>query len=221
MVDPVADAAGAAPVTQARPGARTVVAGTGSHAAASGASRAPRQPAAKRSAAATAAGSRPAAEARIDGAARRDPTYRVVALGLEASGKTVLLASMAHRLSETPPNRVSSPDLCDELPEPFYRRGELAPDRSYVLRTDFRQDAWLSDVYKSVSDPSELFPPATPVDMAREFLFDCMAPDKSGTVHTVFRVSYVDYAGALLESEEYLQRPTISPTGSPKLTPCS
>lgn len=106
------------------------------------------------------------------------PTFRVVALGLEGAGKTVLLASQFHK-------------LC----------GPVA-DRRYFLDGDFRQDQRLSWIYGHVCDTSVPWPPGSLIGETREFLFDCKAIDRTGDARTVFRISYLDYSGDLLEPSD-------------------
>jgi hypothetical protein len=106
------------------------------------------------------------------------PTFRVIALGLEGAGKTVLLASQFHKLSGP------------------------AADRRYFLDGDFRQDQFLAWIYGHVSDTTVPWPPGSQIGATREFLFDCKAYDGAGVAHTVFRISYLDYAGDLLEPRD-------------------
>jgi len=103
------------------------------------------------------------------------PTLRVVALGLEGAGKTVLLASQFHKLSEP------------------------VSDRRYFLDDDWEQDRQLARIYASVSDTSAPWPPATRIGNTHTFRFDCRARDRAGHERTLFRISYLDYAGDLLE----------------------
>jgi hypothetical protein len=110
------------------------------------------------------------------------PTFRVVTLGLEGSGKTVLLASMFHQLS-TP-----------------------TADRRYFLDGNFAQDRYLTSLFGDVSDPARPWPPGSKVGDPRELRFDCNALDKSGDAHTIFHLSYLDYAGDIIEpGEDYDQ----------------
>jgi hypothetical protein len=106
------------------------------------------------------------------------PTFRVVSLGLEGAGKTVLLASQFHALSG-PVN-----------------------DRRYFLDGDFRQDQSLAWIYGHLSDTSAPWPAGSQIGDTREFLFDCRAYDRAADAHTVFRISYLDYAGDLLEPRD-------------------
>ena len=99
------------------------------------------------------------------------PTFRVVALGASRSGKTVFLSSMFHSLN---------------FP---------APGRSYYLETDARQRVALGNIYSSVSDPAQPWPPGTRTGETREFVFDCVGVDKDDAKQTILRMSYLDYAG--------------------------
>jgi len=100
------------------------------------------------------------------------PTFRVVALGLEGSGKTVLLASQFHML-----NRPTG-------------------DCRFFLDGDLRQD---QELFGHLGDTKAPWPAGSQLGDIREFLFDCQAYDSAQAVRTVFRISYLDYAGDLLE----------------------
>ena len=105
------------------------------------------------------------------------PTFRVVALGGPGAGKTVYLSSLFHALS--------------------YR----TPGRSYHLSTDPAQRIALGSLYRSVSDTSKPWPKGTQKGETREFEFDCMAADGTGDAHPVLRMSYLDFAGELIQEE--------------------
>ncbi|MCA1672940.1 MAG: hypothetical protein LC799_12340, partial [Actinobacteria bacterium] len=105
------------------------------------------------------------------------PTFRVIALGVAGSGKTVFLSSMFHTLN---------------VP---------MPGRSYFLETDISHRVYLSNVFDEISDTAEAWPRGTRTGETREIAFDCVAFDE-GVKHQVFRISYLDYAGELLESEQ-------------------
>ncbi|GAA0949947.1 hypothetical protein GCM10009554_49160 [Kribbella koreensis] len=105
------------------------------------------------------------------------PHFRVVALGVAGSGKTVYLSSMFHTVN---------------VPK---------PGRTYFLETNAAHRVYLSKVFDEVSDTSEPWPRGTRTGETRELDFDCVSFD-AGIRHTVFRISYLDYAGELLESEQ-------------------
>lgn len=105
------------------------------------------------------------------------PHFRVVALGVAGSGKTVYLSSMFHTVN---------------VP---------MPGRSYFLETNASHRVYLSKVFDEVSDTSEPWPRGTRTGETRELDFDCVSFD-AGVRHTVFKISYLDYAGELLESEQ-------------------
>lgn len=102
------------------------------------------------------------------------PTFRVLALGITGAGKTVLLASQA-------------------------RRFRPAADRRYHLASGLEQDLVLAQLHTQVRDTSAPWPYATRPGDTREFLFACKASDRAHQQCTVFRISYLDYAGELLE----------------------
>ncbi len=106
------------------------------------------------------------------------PTFKVVALGLAGSGKTVLLASLFNQLN-------------------YLRDG-----RSYFLRASPEQRLALSAVYRTLSDTGQGWPHATRVSECTEYLFDCVAVDSDRGQHHVLSLSYLDYAGDLLENAQ-------------------
>ena len=104
------------------------------------------------------------------------PSFRILALGGAGSGKTVFLSSMFHELD----HRV--------------------PGRCYCLDTSAEERIRLAEIYSTVSDTSRPFPAGTRVGDMREFIFDCVgADDSTGAKIPVLRVSYLDYAGEVLE----------------------
>ena len=105
------------------------------------------------------------------------PHFRVIALGVAGSGKTVYLSSMFHTVN---------------VP---------MPGRSYFLETGASHRVYLSRVFDEVSDTTEPWPRGTRTGETRELDFDCVSFD-AGAKHKVFRISYLDYAGELLESEQ-------------------
>ena len=106
------------------------------------------------------------------------PTFKVVALGLSGSGKSVLLASMFHHLNYA------------------------TPRRSYFLDTTPEQRVALNTVYRTVSDTGQGWPRGTRVSECTEYLFDCVAVDEARMRHHVLTISYLDYAGELLETAQ-------------------
>lgn len=105
------------------------------------------------------------------------PHFRVVALGVAGSGKTVYLSSMFHTVN---------------VP---------TATRSYFLETAAAQRIYLSQVFDEVSDTAEPWPRGTRTGETRELAFECMSLSQ-GVKHHVFTVSYLDYAGELLESAQ-------------------
>lgn len=101
------------------------------------------------------------------------PTFNIIALGAQETGKTVLLASMFHRLST-------------ELREGGFR-----------LVTGLEQAADLSDLYATLRDPEDSWPPGTMIGQTRSFTFDCVGT-AGGRDHAVLRFNYLDYAGELV-----------------------
>jgi hypothetical protein len=107
------------------------------------------------------------------------PTFRILALGGSGSGKTVFLSSMFHELDHA------------------------SPLRRYYLDTSAQERILLSEIYSTVSDTSKPFPKGTTRSAMRQFVFDCVAVDRATRVKApVLRVSYLDYAGELLERSQ-------------------
>ncbi|GGM68770.1 hypothetical protein ACFFX1_29885 [Dactylosporangium sucinum] len=102
------------------------------------------------------------------------PAVQVVALGISGAGKTVFLASLFH-----------------ELHVPI-------DDRPYFLRAEAADRVRLSGVLRQVSDARQPWPAGTAVAQTRRYTFDCMARAMDGWV-PVLRISYLDYAGEVLE----------------------
>jgi hypothetical protein len=105
------------------------------------------------------------------------PTFRVVALGTSGAGKTVLLASMFHELNH------------------------ITRTRSYELDIEIGDRMALTGIHQQVSDSSQPWPRATGRSLTetREFVFDCIGRDEQGRRHSIARISYLDFAGVLLE----------------------
>lgn len=106
------------------------------------------------------------------------PTFNVVALGAQETGKTVLLASMYHRLST-----------------------ELR-DGGFRVQTSLDQSVHLNNLYAALRDPTRDWPPGTHLGETRSFGFDCVGSADDAELgyeeHTVFRFNYLDYAGELV-----------------------
>jgi GTPase SAR1 family protein len=103
------------------------------------------------------------------------PTFRVVALGGSGAGKTVFLSTMFHELN--------------------FRTSR----RSYYLETTPEQAIALGNIYARLTDPAQPWPKATLVADSQEYVFDCVGRDPQGNRRKVLTLSFVDYAGGLLE----------------------
>lgn len=102
------------------------------------------------------------------------PTFRIVSVGLQGSGKTLLLASMFHQL-KAPTNQsyylsVKASDLA-KLTEWFYTMADASKPRNWPLGTASGE--------------------------IRRFLFGVRTRSAAG-VHEVMRLDYLEYAGELL-----------------------
>lgn len=101
------------------------------------------------------------------------PTFNVIALGGQETGKTVLLASMFHRLTT-----------------------EIR-DGGFRLQTSLDQSVHLTGLYTKLSDPGEEWPAGTTVGDTRSFAFECLGT-AGGAEYPVLRFNYLDYAGELV-----------------------
>jgi hypothetical protein len=85
----------------------------------------------------------------------------------------------------------------------FHELDHRSPRRRYYLDTSAEQRILLAEIYSTVSDTSKPFPRGTRASDLREFVFNCVAvDDSSGAKAPVLRVSYLDYAGEVLEREQ-------------------
>ncbi len=101
------------------------------------------------------------------------PTFHVVALGPRGSGKTLLLASMYHQM-------------------------QTLSGRSYFLTAPYEQVVLLNQWFTEVADTNRDWPSGTAVGETRDFIFTVRTRAPSGTLHTVMRLGYLEYAGGLL-----------------------
>lgn len=104
------------------------------------------------------------------------PTFRVVALGLQGSGKTLLLMSM-------------------------YRRLYTPGDRGYYIRVPDDQLIDLNQWYRQVADSGAGWPSGTTRQEMREFEFNVMARIDDKPV-PVLRIGYLEYPGELLTDRD-------------------
>lgn len=105
------------------------------------------------------------------------PTFRVIALGTAGAGKTVLLASQAHRLLPT-------------------------ADRRYHLASGLDQNRVLARIHQQVGNTSAPWPYATRIGDEHEFVFDCNVLDREHRQRTVLRIEYLDYPGDFVEPSD-------------------
>ncbi len=101
------------------------------------------------------------------------PTFNIIALGGQETGKTVLLASMFHRLST-----------------------EIS-DGGFRLQTGLDQAVFLTNLYLKLSDPGAEWPAGTRVGETRSFTFECVG-SAGGAELPVLQFNYLDYAGELV-----------------------
>lgn len=102
-------------------------------------------------------------------------TFRVVALGLSGAGKTTLLATQFNAFSDL-------------------------GNRGYFFDGDFEQDNNLAKIFDELRDTQKPWPTGTHRGDTREYRFDCKVRDPAIGERTVFGLSYLDYAGELLEA---------------------
>jgi hypothetical protein len=103
------------------------------------------------------------------------PTFRVVALGGSGAGKTVFLSTVFQHLKYP------------------------TAQRSYYLDTTPEQAVTLANIYASITDTTRPWPSGTRTADTREFVFDCVGTDEQGRRRRVLTLSFLDYAGGLLE----------------------
>jgi hypothetical protein len=104
----------------------------------------------------------------------RVPSLKVVTLGMQGAGKTLLLASM-YRCMQTP------------------------ADREFYLKAPHDQVIELSRWFQDVASPDDVWPAGTRKSEMREFEFDLLTPDSR---EPVLRIGYLEYAGELLTEQQ-------------------
>jgi hypothetical protein len=119
---------------------------------------------------------RAAAHSHVASSAAHIPTFRVVALGLQGSGKTLLLTSI-------------------------YRRMQVPGDRGYYLRTPYEQLIELNRWYQETANTDTDWPRGTSRGEMREFEFSLMTHLDDGPA-TMFKLGYLEYPGELLTDPE-------------------
>lgn len=100
------------------------------------------------------------------------PAFRIVTLGLQGSGKTLLLTGI-------------------------YRRLQTPGDRGFYLRVPHEQLIELNRWYRKAADVHEEWPRGTTRGELREFEFSVMA-DVGGATEPVVKLGYLEYPGELL-----------------------
>lgn len=106
----------------------------------------------------------------------RVPRFRVVALGLQGSGKTLLLTGM-------------------------YRKLQVPGDRGFHLRVPFEQLIELNRWYREAASTDAEWPAGTTRRDMRGFEFSVMT-EVGNRTSTVFDIGYLEYPGELLTEPE-------------------
>jgi hypothetical protein len=101
------------------------------------------------------------------------PTFNLIALGGQETGKTVLLASIFHRLTT-----------------------EMS-DGGFRLQTSLDQSVHLTNLYATLRDSQAAWPPGTSVGDTRSFMFECVG-SAGGDELPILNFNYLDYAGELV-----------------------
>ena len=101
------------------------------------------------------------------------PTFNLIALGGQETGKTVLLASIFHRLTT-----------------------EMS-DGGFRLQTSLDQSVHLTNLYATLRDSQAAWPPGTSVGDTRSFTFECVG-SAGGDELPILNFNYLDYAGELV-----------------------
>ncbi|MGV9362206.1 hypothetical protein [Amycolatopsis sp. NPDC003731] len=100
------------------------------------------------------------------------PAFRIVTLGLQGSGKTLLLTGI-------------------------YRRLQTPGDRGFYLRVPHEQLIELNRWYRKAADVHEEWPRGTTRGELREFEFSVLT-DVAGAAEPVVKLGYLEYPGELL-----------------------
>ncbi len=100
------------------------------------------------------------------------PTFNLIALGGQETGKTVLLASVFHRLTT-------------EMSDGVFR-----------LQTSLDQSVHLTNLYSTLENSKD-WPPGTTLGETRSFTFECIG-SAGGDEFPILNFNYLDYAGELL-----------------------
>lgn len=108
----------------------------------------------------------------VDPLVHNVPRFRVVTLGLQGSGKTLLLTSI-------------------------YRRLQTPGDRGYYIRAPHPQLIELTKWYREAADAGLGWPKGTRSDQMREFEFSVMS-HVDDTAQTLLKIGYLEYPGELL-----------------------
>ena len=108
------------------------------------------------------------------------PTFNLIALGGQETGKTVLLASMFHRLTT-----------------------EMS-DGGFRLQTSLDQSVHLTNLYATLQNPDAAWPPGTKVGETRSFTFECVG-SAGGDEFPILNFNYLDYAGELVSGGQIPQ----------------
>src|SRR5216683_2887587 len=101
------------------------------------------------------------------------PTFNLIALGGKETGKTVLLASMFHSLTTE------------------------MHDGGFRLQTSLDQSVQLTNLYETLRNPDEAWPPGTAVGETRSFSFECVG-SAGGAELPILTFNYLDFAGELV-----------------------
>lgn len=101
------------------------------------------------------------------------PTFNLIALGGQETGKTVLLASMFRRLTT-----------------------EMS-DGGFRLQTSLDQSVHLTNLYATLANLNAAWPPGTQPGETRSFTFECVG-SAGGDEFPILNFNYLDYAGELL-----------------------
>jgi GTPase SAR1 family protein len=107
---------------------------------------------------------------------RKVPVFKAIVLGLQGSGKTLLLTSIYHRL-QTP-----------------------AEDQSYFLTAPRDDVLRLNKWYRQMADASrpDDWPHGTTKGETRKFTFSLKTRAAMGTLYEVLQIDYLEYPGELL-----------------------
>jgi hypothetical protein len=104
-------------------------------------------------------------------------TYKILVLGASGSGKTFFLASMFKRLA--------------------IQNNEIG----FFLDANPTQKQALINLFHTIADPHQDWPPGTQRSEMKEWSFICSIKSERGNTYPIFNFTYLDYAGGIITED--------------------